>query len=256
MIYNTGTINAMSMTQIDDRHAQWMTTASNTAWTGSTMRTIYTGTHTSTYTGANTGTHAYVELEFYSNTRSSVSLIPGNAHTYRAYDYDYAKPIDIKSTADCIKEMLRKRQFPAVTISNSKPMGHAFDNREVRARETLRRVIGEDKYNRFLKQGWVSVKARSGLVYRIYPGHGITEVYDKGTVKERLCVVLKGNFPPTDSVIIRYLLILNNEQMFRGKAIKHSVPGGQYQRVQMQPEERSIIEIARDIRKGGTRKVG
>jgi hypothetical protein len=40
---------------------------------------------------------------------------------------------------------------------------------------------------------------------------------------DRLCVVLKGDFPPTDSMLMRYLLILNNEEEFGKYAIKHSV---------------------------------
>lgn len=159
----------------------------------------------------------------------------------------------VQSPADRIKEILRSRRMPGI-VTNSKPVGHTIDGREMRARETLHRVIGDEKYNRFLKQGWVSVKARSGLVYRIYPGHGITEVYDRGVMKDRLCVVLNGQFPPTDSLIIRYLLILNNERLFREKAVKHSVSTPS-RRVKVAVEQRPLIEIAREI-KGTYQKVG
>jgi hypothetical protein len=150
-----------------------------------------------------------------------------------------------------LKEILKSRRFPGI-ITQTKPMGHTLDAREVRARETLRRVIGDDKYKNFLKQGWVSVKAKSGLTYQIFPGHGITSVYKQGKMIERLCVVLSGNFPPTDSVIIRYLLILNNETMFRNKAVKHGV----HPRVKhpIAVADRPIIEIAREV--GLFKKVG
>jgi hypothetical protein len=102
-------------------------------------------------------------------------------------------------------------------------LGQTTDIRETRARETLKRVLGDDKFKRFLKHGFVSVRAKSGLVYQIFPAHGITNVYRDGEHIERLCVVLRGSFPPTDSLIMRYLLILNDERDFRKHAIEHKV---------------------------------
>jgi hypothetical protein len=113
------------------------------------------------------------------------------------------------------------------------------DHREVAARETLRRVIGGDKFRRFLRHGHVSVRAKSGLVYQIFPGHGITKVFRDGELVERLCVVMNGNFPPTDELIMRFLLILNDEADFRSHAISHAV----YQeKAQPAPDSRNLVE--------------
>lgn len=127
-----------------------------------------------------------------------------------------------KSPQEKLREMIRDRQAPLV-IQRRTSIESAQDIREKRARETLLRVLGHDKFRRFLKHGFVSVMAKSGLVYQIFPGSGITNVFKDGSKVERLCVVLKGNFPPTDSLIMRYLLILNDEQDFRGYAIKHAI---------------------------------
>lgn len=127
-----------------------------------------------------------------------------------------------KTMAERIKEVIAFRNAPAF-IRNRKALDRPSDIREVRARETLCRVIGEEKYRRFLVQGHVTARAKSGLVYQIFPGQGITNVYDKGKKVERLCVVLRGDFPPTDSLIMRYLMILNNEENFRSYAIQHRV---------------------------------
>lgn len=134
-----------------------------------------------------------------------------------------------------LREIIRSRQAPLIITSPRTPMPIATDVRETRARETLLRVLGEDKFKRFLKHGFVSVQAKSGLVYQIFPGHGITNVYDAGEKVERLCVVLRGNFPPTDSLIMRYLLILNDERDFRSHAIKHTV-------YKKRPEEQAVIK--------------
>ena len=87
----------------------------------------------------------------------------------------------------------------------------------------------------------------SGLSYQIFPAHGITNVYCDGLQVERLCVVLRGDFPPTDSLIMRYLVILNDENRFRGYAIKHNV-------FQKQPQvitgdQRSLSEIFKGLKK-------
>lgn len=131
----------------------------------------------------------------------------------------------LQTPSDKLREIIQSRQSPVIlgTRSSLKPVDPQIDPREFRARETLLRVLGDDKFKKFLKDGFISVRARSGLVYQIFPGHGITNVYEDGEHVERLCVVLKGNFPPTDSLIMRYLLILNDENDFKKHAIEHTV---------------------------------
>lgn len=48
-------------------------------------------------------------------------------------------------------------------------------------------------------------------------------MFKDGEMVEKLCVCLEGNFPPTDSLIMRYVLILSDEDEFRDKSIKHHV---------------------------------
>jgi len=130
-----------------------------------------------------------------------------------------------------LKAIIQKRQAPMFLPSRGgdfydlgrNPLQKTNDEREARARQTLHRVIGSEKYRKFIKHGFVSVTAKSGLTYQIFPSHGITCVYKRGEMVERLCVVLKGQFPPTDSLIMRYLMILNNEEEFRDISISHKV---------------------------------
>jgi len=147
-----------------------------------------------------------------------------------------------------LREILQSRQAPLV-ISSRKSMPHPSDIREQRARETLRRVLGDDKFRRFIRHGFVSVKAKSGLVYQIFPAHGITNVYREGEKVERLCVVLRGDFPPTDSLIMRYLLILNDERDFRKHAIEHKVYPKKMVELDLVKEPESLNEIWNKMRK-------
>lgn len=148
--------------------------------------------------------------------------------------------------ADRLREIIQARHAPMI-LTSRKPILTPQDEREIRARETLLRVIGEDKFQKFLKDGFVSVRAKSGLVYQIFPGHGITAVYKDGDQIERLCVVLKGDFPPTDSLIMRYLIILNDETRFRSYAIKHQIITKKPQIIT--DDERSLTEIFRELKK-------
>lgn len=146
-----------------------------------------------------------------------------------------------------IREIIQKRQAPTV-ITSRKGLRPTGDLREQRARETLRRIIGDGNFRNFLRTGFVTVKSkREGLTYQIYPGSDFTNVYQQGKMVERLCVVLLGNFPPTDSLIVRYLMIMNNPKQFRDLAIKHSVrksiPAGQSQQ-----EHRSLPEIFNNLK--------
>jgi hypothetical protein len=184
---------------------------------------------------AGTGTANYV---FRSNWRSK-PLTPEEQAAQRE-----------RQLKDRIKSIIDSRCAPNIIIKQNdrrKALPMPQDIREERARETLKRVVGERKFLNFLKSGFLSVKAKSGLVYQIFPGHGITCVFDQGKLVDRLCVVLQGGFPPTDSLIMRYLLILNNEQMFRGYAIKHHV--GEPNVLQLgQPDNRPLSEIFKELK--------
>lgn len=147
------------------------------------------------------------------------------------------------------RQIIDGRCAPNIIIRQNdrrKPLPMPADIREQRARETLRRVVGDKKFTNFLRAGFLSVKAKSGLVYQIFPGHGITCVFNQGKLVDRLCVVLQGGFPPTDSLIMRYLMILNNENQFRSYAIKHSttVQVQQYGTADMRP----LAEIFKELK--------
>jgi len=178
---------------------------------------------------------------------------------YRKWQWDYEHDYipKVKTPTERMREILGSRHAPLFIPNLRKSLVPAEDVREQRARETLRRVIGEDKYFDFLKKGFISVRAKSGLSYQIFPAHGITCVYDKGIMVERLCVVLKGDFPATDSLIMRFLLILNNEQQFRNFAIKHSVTQRQNRESiiklnqQKTQDGKSLVDIFREFKKVG-----
>lgn len=160
-------------------------------------------------------------------------------------EYDFA-PVRPRTPAERLREMIQARQAPLV-IATRKPLG-AGDEREQRARQTLRRLVGEEQYRKFLAHGFITVRAKSGKVYKISPGHGMTVVYSPiGKPIEKLCVVLAGNFPPTDSLITRFLMILNDEAHFRSFANVFAAPQSQ-SRPAATRDERPLPEIFKALK--------
>lgn len=154
----------------------------------------------------------------------------------------------VKTPQERLREMIQSRQAPAIHCSR-RALNPVVNIEEMRARDMLRRVIGSDKFRDFMRNGFVSVQAKSGKMYQIFPGQDITNVFLNGEKIERLCVVLRGKFPPTDSLIMRYLLILNDEQDFRSYAIQHKVYPSAMVRVTLPAEPlKSLPELFRGLK--------
>ena len=150
-----------------------------------------------------------------------------------------------------IREIMRSRTAPRAR-SRYTLLSAPIDVREERARETLRRVVGEEKYLTFLKKGFVSVRAKSGRVYQLFTDHKLTNVFENGRLVEKLCVYLAGGFPPTDALIMRYILLLNNEESFRSKANKHEAHdhrAGPLTRFLTEVKQKSLPQIFRELKK-------
>lgn len=191
----------------DDSSSEWYvsSTSATNNWKVQ-IRYVYDVSTTATTTATGWAVHSWTDGDYYHGLHDTST-------TYHQYSIPESKENFLKRR---LKEMIDARCAPK-TITR-KSIQTTEDIREQRARETLRRVIGEEKYLNFLKHGFVTAKAKSGRVYQIFPGYQTTKVYEKGKNIESLCIVLTGNFPPTDSLIMRYILVLNNEEKFRKMA--------------------------------------
>jgi hypothetical protein len=119
-----------------------------------------------------------------------------------------------------MRDILASRQSPMV-LTSRRPIALATDIREIRARETLKKMLGDAEYRLFLKNGFVSVRGKSGRIYQIFPGHDFTRVFENGKCVEELCIILNQQYPPTDSLLMRYCILLNDEEQFCHLANRH-----------------------------------
>lgn len=87
---------------------------------------------------------------------------------------------------------------------------------EEKARGLLRRMVGEQAFRGYIRNGFISYRAKSGKIYQIFPGWGHSKVWKDGQPIEQLCVIFQdGNLPPTDSIIMRLLMLEHDEEGFR-----------------------------------------
>jgi len=157
-------------------------------------------------------------------------------------------PIAVPSPGDRLREVIRARQAPAF-LQHRRPLRAPLSPAEERARETLRQLVGDANYRSLLRNGFITVRAKSGKVYQIHPGHDMTCVFQGGKMIERLCVILSGNFPPSDAVIVRYLMILNDEDTFRSKAIQHTTFNHRTSPTAL--DNRPLLEIFQELKQAG-----
>ncbi len=154
------------------------------------------------------------------------------------------KPLPV---SERMRQIIQSRMAPKIIIPSRKPVKTEAEEREVRARETLCNILGPDRFQRFLRNGFVSVQAPSGKVYQIYPGHGQTVVYNKGKPIEKMCVVFRGDFCPTDSLITRMLMIMHDEAGFRKKANVSSHYNSEPQRLNT-VDARPLSQIIQELK--------
>lgn len=87
---------------------------------------------------------------------------------------------------------------------------------ECRAVETLREMISESDYRKYIKYGFILVTGKSGLIYQVSRHSNHTKVWKNGEKIEEICVrITDPKIPPTDNVIARKVLIEESEDAFR-----------------------------------------
>jgi hypothetical protein len=84
------------------------------------------------------------------------------------------------------------------------------------ALDTLREVVSETEFRKYLKYGFVLVQGKSGDTYQVFRNKSHTKVWRNGELVEEICVRLQdSNVPATDNVIAFKTMIETNEAEFK-----------------------------------------
>jgi len=83
--------------------------------------------------------------------------------------------------------------------------------------DTLREMITEAEFRKYLRYGFVLVEGQSGDVFQVFRNDWHTKVWRGGRLIEEICVRISNNMnvPPTDNVIAFKTMIETNEDDFR-----------------------------------------
>jgi hypothetical protein len=95
---------------------------------------------------------------------------------------------------------------------------------EIKARNTLRDLVSEKEWKRYVTNGYILIKGSSEKIYQIFSNHSQKRirVFEKGNNIHDLCVHSDGGVPDTDHVLNCMLLIKNDEKDFYSMCNKHA----------------------------------
>jgi hypothetical protein len=90
-----------------------------------------------------------------------------------------------------------------------------FSPSELVALSSLREMISESDYRKYVVHGFILVTAESGRVYQIFRNRSHTKVWENGVVVEEVCVRISDhNMPATDNVIALKTILEHSEEEF------------------------------------------
>jgi hypothetical protein len=88
---------------------------------------------------------------------------------------------------------------------------------EEKARQTLRDMISEKEWRRYITNGFLMVRGQSGKFYQIFIDRSHTIVWENNKRIKELCIVTDNKCPPTDHVItIKVMVELDEQSVWDG----------------------------------------
>jgi len=92
---------------------------------------------------------------------------------------------------------------------------------------TLREMITEEEFKRYLKYGFVTVRGQSGDVYQVFRSNHHTKVWRGNKVVEEVCIRISSEVgvPPTDNVIAFMTMISADEEAFKKAGNRYKMVG-------------------------------
>jgi len=111
-----------------------------------------------------------------------------------------------------IKEVL-KNNIKLIMPSRQETLTIQASIAEMKARETLRDMLSEKDYRKYLINGFVMVQGDSGKWYQIFMKQKHVRVYERGKFIKELCIYTSAKeCPPTDHVLNLKIMVECDEQ--------------------------------------------
>ena len=189
----------------------YLYTYTNTVWDQSPC---VAGTWTNTMTWGNTGTYTIIG--------------PVNA-------YLDGQAIMITTGADNIvsfvgpdKNIIAKNIIKSnllISRGRSRSYDKTLSPQEIKARNTLRDMLSESEWRRYLTNGFIMARGQSGKWYQIFKSQSPTKVYEKNKCIGDICIHTDSKCPPTDHIInLKLLAEFDEEAIWTGGRVSNYVP--------------------------------
>ncbi len=158
---------------------------------------------------------ATVEIGNESKVYSEKGMIPSNEYnerTWHDFNYQRTEDIDFKE----FKYKIGRLKNMTIIVKSRADIIDNVPKNEMTAIETLREMITETEFRKYMVHGFILVRGASGKVYQIFRNDAHTKVWYKGQLIEEVCVrIADYRIPPTDNLIAFKTLIEINEEDFR-----------------------------------------
>lgn len=165
----------------------------------------------------------YGEYITTSETTGATTAWYAAAPTAITYNYTtdglswYAQSIHQETKAEKFKNKIRNQLCGGIRKRQSileqlAPPG--MSTAELKARDTLRDMLSEQDWRRYVTNSFVMVRGESGKWYQVFANHNTERirVYEKGEHIANLCIHSDSSCPPTDHVIAMKIQIELDEE--------------------------------------------
>lgn len=130
----------------------------------------------------------------------------------------------IEAAKHTIKSKMKRNLL--INVAQSRQVRSRLSPGEEKARRTLRDLITEQAFRRYLTNGFIMVRGYSGLFYQIFADQRHTMIYEKGQKVGELCIRTDEECPPTDHVInIKTLIEFDEPAVWAGGNRRNFIPG-------------------------------
>jgi hypothetical protein len=139
-------------------------------------------------------------------------------------DADQYAALQKRSKLDQMRHKIRSNLLIKVKHRGAH-QGSNHSPAELKARDTLRDLLLESEWRRYITNGFIMVKGRSGLWYQIFnPTTGRrVQVYKNNRPIESICIHTDSTCPPTDHVINLKVLVEYDEDAIRSGGNIHPI---------------------------------
>lgn len=218
--------------------------------TGTSFR--ITSPYTVKYTTASptsfASTSAFVEnLNIgYTDASTTYTITLGGTASNYVDSGEYAVIDKAAAIKETCKRFIKSNLMIINKSSDRSAMPVSISPQEQKARDTLRDMITEKEYRKYLVHGCLNVFGKSGKVYQVWGREKQIHVYEKGRHVNNFCIHTDKVCPPTDHVINMKVLIECDEKLF---ITLGNVRDAWKQQTIVQKENKTLVDIFKQAKK-------